>query len=309
MKRGRILPLLFVMGGAALAASPDIMRDGVRSLAQRAEGGDAAAMYQLARLHDIGYDSIPVDTARSTALYRESALRGYGAAQNYLGFRYFRGEGVTQNTDSALYWLHMAADGGDPGAANNLGYLYASGEFVEQDFVKAREWFAKASDAGLHTAEAQLADLYRAGLGGVADTIAAINLYNRAVEGGLRDARYKLVSLLTECARKGNPRAMALLGEAYAKGDGVPYNHELASEYYLRGAINGNPSAAFVVAELLEIFPDILSSGPLHEVVREYYPEDKRAKELESPQFWYEKAKEGGITDAETATRLLLQSD
>lgn len=301
----RILPLLLVMGGVALTASPDMMRDGVRSLAQRAEAGDAAALYQLARLHDIGYDSIPVDTARSTALYRESAALGYGPAQNYLGFRYFRGEGVRQDTDSALYWLHKAADGGDPGAANNLGYLYASGEFVDKDFVKAREWFAKASEAGLHTAEAQLADLYSAGLGGEADTLAAINLYSRAVEGGLRDARLKLVALLKDRAAKGDPRAMTLLGEAYAKGDGVPYNHELASEYYLRGAIKGNPSAAFVVAELLEIFPDILSSGPLREIIREYCPDNSLAKEMESPQFWYEKAKENGITDADSAVRNL----
>lgn len=306
MITGRIIPLLIAVGGVALAASPDGPRTGLRSLSQRAAAGDAAALYHLARLHDIGYDSIPVDTARSTALYRESAMLGYGPARNYLGFRYFKGEGVTQNTDSALYWLRLAAEDGDPGAANNLGYLYASGELMEKDYAKAREWFGRAAEAGLHTAEAQLADLYREGLGGEADTLGAIILYNKAVEGGLRDARLKMVSLLREAAGKGDPRAMALLGEAYAKGNGVPYNHDLATEYYLRAALRGNPSAAFVMAELLEIFPDALDSCTLSEIIKEYNIEDSLAKELKSPAYWHDKANEAGITDAETAARRLL---
>ncbi|MDE7108698.1 MAG: sel1 repeat family protein [Muribaculaceae bacterium] len=290
MGRRRIIPLLLAIGGVALAATPYGVREGVRALSHKAENGDAAAMYQLARLHDMGYDSIPVDTARSTALYRRSALLGYGPARNYLGFRYFRGEGVTQDVDSALYWLKLAAEEGDPGAANNLGYLYASGEYLERDYAKAREWFGKAAAAGLHTAEAQLADLYREGLGGEADTTAAIVLYNKAVEGGLRDARLKLVSLLRDAALKGDARAMAMLGEAYAKGDGVPYNHELATQYYLRAALKGDPSAALVIAELLDIFPDALTSDSMTAIIDEYAPEGISKSDLHSSAYWYEAA-------------------
>ena len=49
-----------------------------------------------------------------------------------------------------------------------------------------------------------------------------------------------------------------MLGHAYARGRGVPYDHRLANEYFARAAILGNPAAMFILAETLEIFPDAL---------------------------------------------------
>ena len=73
--------------GAAVASDVATERRmAVRKLAERADSGGAKALYDLAMLYDTGYDSIPVDSARSTALYRLSAERGYAPAQNYLGF-------------------------------------------------------------------------------------------------------------------------------------------------------------------------------------------------------------------------------
>ncbi|MDE6578847.1 MAG: sel1 repeat family protein, partial [Muribaculaceae bacterium] len=272
-------PCIVTAGIFLLLATVSAERTATRQLAQKAREGDPRAIYHLAALHDIGYDSIPVDSARSTALYRLAAEKGYTPAQTYLGFRYFKGEFVRQNADSALYWLNKAADAGDAGAANNLGYLYAAGEFGETDYVQARKWFEKAAAANIHTAEAQLADLYTLGLGGAHDSIAAGELYTRAVIGGIHDAEYKLISLEEEkwkelpadsllkkgemfnsrnrglsvaavlfkaAADKGNAEAMLHLGEAYARGKGVPYDHDLSIEYYLRAALGGNKEAESV---------------------------------------------------------------
>ncbi len=150
--------IVFLLG---LAVVPEISKQrlAVREVVAKAATGDAKALYDLAMLHDMGYDSIPVDSARSTALYRLAAERGYGPAQNYLGFRYFNGEAVRQDVDSALFWMAKAAAGGDAKAANNLGYLLAHSDKVTRDYPQAIYWLSKAADAGLPAGRSQLADL------------------------------------------------------------------------------------------------------------------------------------------------------
>ena len=193
----RILPLLTLMlGMVAVAAVPESSRQALRQLIQRAEKGDAKALYDLGVLHDTGYDTIPVDSARSTALYRLSAEKGYAPAQNYLGFRYFNGEYIKQDVDSALYWLAKAAGNGDVKAANNLGFLLSNSDVVTRDYKQAIYWLTMATEAGLPAAAGNLADLYRQGLGTPADTVVAEQLYNMAIEGGLPDADKKLLNMM-----------------------------------------------------------------------------------------------------------------
>lgn len=322
----RFLPMLFtallLAGGAASRE-----RTAVRHVAALAAKGDPKGLYDLAVLHDMGYDSIPVDSARSTALYRLSALSGYAPAQNYLGFRYFNGEGVAENVDSALFWLAKAAGQGDAKAANNLGFLLANSDRVSRDYPQAIRWLTVAADAGVPTGESLLADLYRRGLGTPPDTARAEQLYERAILHGLHDAELKLlamkggkwltlppdsavilgkyhythgapiigVTLFENAAAQRNPTALALLGDAYSRGVGVEYDHNESIGNYLQAALLGEPSAQFVIAELLDIFPDALADSPL-----------PLTAEQQTALYWYEQAALHGITDAETATRRLL---
>lgn len=345
------IALLLLLAATAAADRPGHTRRALRALAQTAATGDPAAIYRLAMLHDTGYDSIPVDSARSTALYRLAAMKGYPPAQNYLGFRYFKGEYVEQDLDSAMFWLRKAADAGDAGAANNLGFLYLHGECVERDDSAALRWLSKAAEAGLHAAESQLADMYRLGLATAPDTLKAEELYVRAIDGGVADAELKLLTmksrswetltpdsavtlglrhyngrspsiattLFSVAAIKGSARAMALLGDACSKGRGAPYDHDAALEYFLRGALEGDPSAAFVIAELLDIFPDALTAAPLSRMLDDHASrQDATAagpgaglpslSELQTPAYWYGKAAAAGITDADTAASRLLSS-
>ena len=392
--------ILSVAAAGALAATPD--RVAVRHVAGLAAKGDPKGLYDLAVLHDMGYDSIPVDSARSTALYRLSAEAGYAPAQNYLGFRYFNGEGVHQDVDSALYWLAKAAGQGDAKAANNLGYLLANSDRVTRDYPQAMKWLGKAADAGVATAESLLADLYRQGLGTPPDTVKAEALYGKAILHGLRDAELKLlamkghawerlpadsllllgqyhythgapiigVTLFENVASPASPetaetssptttqtpssdtaqtsspemvqtssggrentnteaanettkaKALSLLGDAYSRGVGVPYDHDKSVEYYLRGALLGDPSAQFVIAELIDIFPDALTDlystlgepskpctstepfNPSEQTISSELP--KLTPEQQTAEYWYEQAARQGITDAETATLRLL---
>ena len=87
-----------------------------------------------------------------------------------------------------------------------------------------------------------------------------------------------------------------MLGDAYTRGLGVAYSHEKSLEYYLAAAIEGDPSAAFVISELLEIFPDALN---------DYLPEDATT-ESTNPSYWREKAETGGVNSAEEAHQRLF---
>lgn len=340
----------------ATGATDTRQRIAIRQLSQKAASGDPRAIYDLAMLHDIGYDSIPVDSARSSALYRIAAERGYGPAQNYLGFRYFNGEAIRQDTDSALFWMAKAAAGGDAKAANNLGYLLANSDKVSRDYQQAVYWLTKAADAGLPAGMSQLADLLRQGLGCSPDTARAESLYTRAIQAGLHDAELKLIAMKghawenlspdsaltlakyhythgaplaavtlfeniisplpasssstsstssssssTPCSSStsGYPpdadpvaTAFALLGDAYSRGAGVAYDHDRSVCLYKEAALRGNPSAQFVIAELLDIFPDAITFE---------IPEQNTAA------YWYDRAASRGITDARTASSRLLQ--
>ena len=266
-------------------------------------------------------------SAQDIVELRERAEAGDAEAMNLIGYLLLSGdEGVERDLAEGLSWLVKAAGMGDVKAASNLGWLFIDGSLVEQDLAEGARWLRVAADKGLPVARSLLGDLYRDGRGVPQDSLVADSLYREAFEGGLADAGNKLAALnadryaaleapdLVEAGRyfylrgapsegvklfyaaadKGNAEAMALLGDAYTRAVGVPYDYDLSLRYYVRAARAGNPSAQFVIGELLEIFPDALDGLPEGEGLSD------------DPSFWYEKAAEGGVTDADTATKVLM---
>lgn len=336
-----LLMIAVFLMAAAGAEGITRRRLSLRGLAERAASGDARALYQLSRLHDSGYDSIAVDSARAAALCLESARLGYVPAQSDAGFRYFRGEGVRRDVDSALYWTRRAAEAGDARAANNMGYLSLRGEYVAQDTGKAFEWFTVAADAGLPVGQSQLADMYREGLGTPPDTLKAAELYSKALESGLRDAGLKLLSmmerrwkdlpadsimrlgrryytrnapeigiaLLRDAAAHGNADALAILGDAYSRANGVDYDHDRSVACFLEAALRGQPSAQFFVAEMLDVFPDALRGETESGVIRSFYGDSPIPADIHTAAYWYALASARGVSDARSATRHLFPGD
>lgn len=344
----RVLPIILlslfmtmvVMGEEKSRHLREQTSNALNSLISRADEGDAKALYDLAMLYDTGFDSIPVDSAMSSMLYKISAEKGYAPAQNYLGFRYFNGEYLKQNVDSGLYWLAKAAGNGDFKAAGNLGFLLSNSNAVSRDYPQAIMWLSRASDAGLPTAQSLLADLFRQGLGTEADTLKAISLYTSAIEGGLQDAELKLlnmmgrswenlsadsalilgryyynhrapligVTLFGNAEKLGNTEAMSLLGDAYSRALGVEYDHNKSLYFFLKGALGGEPSAQFVIGELLDLFPDAFDEEGATGLLEEYFG-NELPEGIDKAQYWYEKAAQQGITDAEAAYINLLKSD
>lgn len=292
------------------------------------------SFYETALIYETGNDSIAPDAVKSSIFYRLAAENGDLRAQNYLGFRYYNGEGVTQNVDSALYWIRSAAENGDIKAAGNMGYLLSKAPDVKHDYQEALQWLTKAADAGLPTSFTQLGDLYREGKGTHPDTLKAKELYEKAIDTHIPDAELRLLSMMgykwkelspdsalklglnyykrgaavigvdlfQNAAKSKIPKAFALLADAYAKGRGVAYDNSKALDYNLQAALLGDPTAAFILAEYLEFYLDGIPADS--SLMQEFG--DLNIEMINSPGYWYSRAAEKGVTDAEEAFRRLF---
>ncbi|MCL2421924.1 MAG: DnaJ domain-containing protein [Defluviitaleaceae bacterium] len=76
--------------------------------------------------------------------------------QNQFGLMYLRGEGVTQNYETALFWFRRAAENGVTDAKFNLGHMYECGHGIDQDHDMAIYWYTKAIEGGNVWAEGAL---------------------------------------------------------------------------------------------------------------------------------------------------------
>ena len=81
------------------------------------------------------------------------AKSGDAEAQNNLGFRLYKGQGVPKNYAEAMKWFRRAADEGFAEAQFNLGTMYYNGEGVLQNYTEAMKWYNKAADQRLPIAQ------------------------------------------------------------------------------------------------------------------------------------------------------------
>ncbi len=66
-----------------------------------------------------------------------------------LGLRYFRGDGVRQDSYQALQWMRKAGERGNLDAQKALGRLYLTGvEEMGADFREAEKWLSIAASQG-----------------------------------------------------------------------------------------------------------------------------------------------------------------
>lgn len=76
------------------------------------------------------------------------AKQGDLDAQAALGYRFFMGIEVPQNSTEAAKWTYGAATRGLDWAQSNLGVMYEFGMGLRQDDVEAYAWFKTAAGQG-----------------------------------------------------------------------------------------------------------------------------------------------------------------
>lgn len=293
---------------AALSIAGIIVATSMPQNAPTTYPADAKELYRAAlRLEQSHPDS-------ALQLLRQSAVKGFPQAQNYLGYHLLTMPGAA--ADSGLMWIERAAEAGDPGAWNNLGFLLSTGYAgVCRDTAKATYWFERSAEAGHAAGSAQLAYLLLRSAT-PSDSLRARRLLAYASSRGLEDAGQHLLSLesarldtlrgtalldtalsyynrhitpvaaylLRRSALEDNPLATAITAFCTSVGaPGFDYDYNEALRLYMKAALLGDPSAQFIVAETLEITPDAFES-------------------VADPSIdWRARAAEAGITDSREA--------
>jgi len=150
-----------------------------------------------------------------------AAKSGDADSQFNLGWRYRKGDGVTQDDREAAYWYLKAANQGHPMALNNLGMFYMNGlGDCGPDMDEAYRYYKAAADKGHKLAMNNLAGCYATGSG---------------VDQDLRKA-FELCLLAAEL---GDDDSQAKIGLHYLKGDGVPQNYEIGVLWLKKAAAQG----------------------------------------------------------------------
>ena len=123
----RFVAVVAVLTALAQCAPVQAQTSWVDEQRVRAEAGDAQAQFGLGRTYEYGFINVPEDAdvldAEAARWLRLAAEQGHADAQNYLGDRYWTGEGVPQDYAEAVHWYRLAAYQGVAEAQYFLGVL------------------------------------------------------------------------------------------------------------------------------------------------------------------------------------------
>ncbi len=163
---------------------------GARLTADRSKDQEITAAARVEPvLRSDGVQAAATGVKKTVDWYRNAAEQGDAAAQSYMGWLYFRGEGVPQDLEEALKWYSKAARQGNAAAQTNLGWMYDSGQGISQNRQHAVEWYRKAAEQGYAPAQANLGAMYGTGDSLPQDYILAYMWNNLAAAQGHTDAQ------------------------------------------------------------------------------------------------------------------------
>lgn len=146
-------------GNAALEKGDT--RTALREFNASAKGGDAEAMFALARLYAEG-KGVKADRKAAFQWMDKAAQAGLVRAQGSLAMFYAEGVGTSRDDAKSLEWARRAADGGDVISQFIMGMRLSTGTGVARDDAQAASWWGKAAERGFVRAQVALADLLAA---------------------------------------------------------------------------------------------------------------------------------------------------
>lgn len=183
----------------------------------------------------------------------ELANLGLDAAQNFLGYCYQQGLGISKDFEKALYWLSLAVENGNIKALNSLGYMYSRGLGVDKDPTQAYQFYKTAALKGVPVAFVNVAGCYFFGEGTAIDIVKAKEWFHKGADYGYMEAQSNLGYIYldekdyenalywyTKAAENGSAYAYEILGYLYENGLGVEKNETKANEFYTISYKKGN---------------------------------------------------------------------
>ena len=220
------------------------------------------------------------DTAKPTPA-TEKEKPSYTPQQLYnMGVALYRGEGVKQDYEKALWFYKKAAEQGVVFAMVNCGVCYQFGHGCEQDYYKAMEYYRAAADKGnakamwnLGCLEVAVCEHYDTG----------IRLMEKAFEQGIVDAAYDLGQVYSaknpffsvekaafwfeRAAQAGNKKAYSQLGWLYQKKVETDDGKRKAVYWYKKAYENGDSSVCLMLG--ITLF-ELATSSEEHEEAYEW---------------------------------------
>jgi hypothetical protein len=151
---------------------------------------------------------------------RIAAVDGDVDAQLGLAHMLLNGHGLERDAEAAFHWFQIAARSGHLDAINMLGRCHELGWGTPLNTPLAAQCYRVAADLGHAWAQFNLASLM---------------LLDDAVDGDTAE----ILSLLVRSARRGNAKAMNLLGQACEEGWRGRPKLEAARRWYRRAARGG----------------------------------------------------------------------
>ena len=190
--------------------------------------------------------------------YKVAAAKGYAAAQLKMAYN-------AQTDSEKVIWLEKAACNGNAVAQNYLGNKYYSGDGVKCDYNEAFKWYKKSGDLGYAWGQYNLGNMYRYGRGTLRDTTLAEMWYNKAVAQNNPNAMNALgelyrskkdyptaISWFKKAAILKNPLANRNIAELYLFGNGVPIDYQEMMKWYEKAATYGDEVVQYRLGDIYE---------------------------------------------------------
>lgn len=160
--------------------------------ARSAELGNAIAQYNLAMMYSNG-ESVYVDYQQAVYWFKKSAGQDFPPAQYRLGeLYYFEKGGLARDLDEAIALFNKAAEQNDPDAQMNLAMLRGTGEGLSKDTNKALFWLTQAHKGGHESALYYHKILLASNDGNFTEVQQKRYWIEKAAELGIREAQIAL---------------------------------------------------------------------------------------------------------------------
>lgn len=191
------------------------------------------------------------------------AVVGDKVAQKSLGYKYYYGEGLSQDYTKAIYWYKASATHAYPVALYNLGICYQQGTGVNKSYFEAFKWFLLAAEKGYADAQYQVGLYYKGNMIGVRENLSeSFKWLDKAAQQGNTKAQDQIENFdiyghigkngfhfFRKLAENGNKYGLYILGQCYWNGCGVNCDYNQALELFRRAALKGHKKAKWEVEQ------------------------------------------------------------
>ena len=109
-----------------------------------AKNGHYRAFFEMCKLYDSQDNKVPDRKEESMKIYTDLANREFPSAQYILGMKYWLGDSVDNDVETAIKWLKRAAEQNHTDAIRQLADIYSS----RQNEAMAQFWYKTGAKLG-----------------------------------------------------------------------------------------------------------------------------------------------------------------